>query len=162
MFVPAIGIGELLLRVAVVYAGVFLLLRIVGKKHVGELAPFDLVVLLLLSECVQNALIADDTSLTGGLIAAAALFGLNQLVGYAAWRDRKMERLLEGTPRFLVRHGRVLKDVLAREQITQSELMEALRREGCTSLTNVRYAILENDGDISIGLRAQGNRPSRS
>jgi uncharacterized membrane protein YcaP (DUF421 family) len=162
MFVPAIGIGELLLRVAVVYAGVFLLLRIVGKKHVGELAPFDLVVLLLLSECVQNALIADDTSLTGGLIAAAALFGLNQVVGYAAWRDRKMERLLEGTPRFLVRHGRVLKDVLAREQITQSELMEALRREGCTSLTNVRYAILENDGDISIGLRAQGNRPSRS
>jgi uncharacterized membrane protein YcaP (DUF421 family) len=162
MFVPAIGIGELLLRVAVVYAGVFLLLRIVGKKHVGELAPFDLVVLLLLSECVQNALIADDTSLTGGLIAAAALFGLNQLVGYAAWRDRKMERLLEGTPRFLVRHGRVLKDVLAREQITQSELMEALRREGCTSLTNVRYAILENDGDISIGLRAQGNRPCRS
>jgi uncharacterized membrane protein YcaP (DUF421 family) len=162
MFVPAIGIGELLLRVAVVYAGVFLLLRIVGKKHVGELAPFDLVVLLLLSECVQNALIADDTSLTGGLIAAAALFGLNQVVGYAAWRDRKMERLLEGTPRFLVRHGRVLKDVLAREQITQSELMEALRREGCTSLTNVRYAILENDGDISIGLRAQGNRPCRS
>jgi uncharacterized membrane protein YcaP (DUF421 family) len=162
MFIPAIGIGELLLRVAVVYAGVFLLLRIVGKKHVGELAPFDLVVLLLLSECVQNALISDDTSLTGGLIAAAALFGLNQVVGYAAWRDRKMERLLEGTPRFLVRHGRVLKDVLAREQITQSELMEALRREGCTSLTNVRYAILENDGDISIGLRAQGNRPCRS
>jgi uncharacterized membrane protein YcaP (DUF421 family) len=162
MFVPAIGIGELLLRVAVVYAGVFLLLRIVGKKHVGELAPFDLVVLLLLSECVQNALIADETSLTGGLIAAAALFGLNQLVGYAAWRDRKMERLLEGTPRFLVRHGRVLRDVLAREQITQSELMEALRREGCTSLTNVRYAILENDGDISIGLRAQGARSVRT
>jgi uncharacterized membrane protein YcaP (DUF421 family) len=161
MFIPTIGIGELLLRVAAVYAGVFLLLRIVGKKHVGELAPFDLVVLLLLSECVQNALIADDTSLTGGLIAAAALFGLSQLVGYAAWRDRKMERLLEGTPRFLVRHGRVLKDVLAREQITQSELMEALRREGCTSLTSVRYAILENDGDISIGLRAQGAQRGR-
>jgi uncharacterized membrane protein YcaP (DUF421 family) len=161
MFVPSIGIGELLLRVAMVYAGVFLLLRLVGKKHVGELAPFDLVVLLLISECVQNALIADETSLTGGLIAAAALFGLNQLVGYAAWRDRKMERLLEGTPRFLVRHGRVLKDVLAREQITQSELMEALRREGCTSITNVRYAILENDGDISIGLRAQGTHRGR-
>ena len=116
---------------------------------------------LALSECVENALIADETSLTGGLIAAAALFGLNQLVGYAAWRDRKMERLLEGTPRFLVRHGRVLKDVLAREQITQSELMEALRREGCTSITNVRYAILENDGDISIGLRAQGTHRGR-
>jgi uncharacterized membrane protein YcaP (DUF421 family) len=143
MLSPAIGVGELLLRVAVVYAAVFLLLRMVGKKHVGELAPFDLVVLLLLSECVQNALIGDDKSLTGGLIAATALFGLNQLVGFAAWRDRKMERLLEGTPRFLVRHGQILKQELAREQITHSELMEALRREGCTSITNVRYAILE-------------------
>ncbi len=161
MFVPAVSIGELLLRVTVVYAAVFLLLRIVGKKHVGELAPFDLVVLLLLSECVQNALIGNDTSLTGGLMAAAALFGLNQLVGYAAWRDRKLERLLEGTPRFLVRHGRVLKDALAREQITQSELMEALRREGRTSLAKVRYAILENDGDISIGLRSSGEASAR-
>ena len=155
MFVPSIGIGELILRVALVYAAVFMLLRIVGKKHVGELAPFDLVVLLLLSECVQNALIGDDKSLTGGIVAAAALFGLNQLVGYTAWRSKKAGRVLEGTPRVLVRHGRVLKDVLAHEQITQSELLEALRREGCTSLANVRYAVLENDGDITIGLRAQ-------
>jgi uncharacterized membrane protein YcaP (DUF421 family) len=154
MFVPSIGVAELTLRVAVVYAAVFILLRIVGKKHVGELAPFDLVVLLLLSECVQNSLIGEDRSLTGGILAAAALFGLNQLVGYAAWRNKKAERLLEGTPRILVRHGHVLKDVLAREQITHSELLEALRREGCTSLANVRYAILENDGDITIGLRA--------
>jgi uncharacterized membrane protein YcaP (DUF421 family) len=159
MLLPTIGIGELLVRVAVVYAAVFMLVRIVGKKHVDELAPFDLVVLLLLlSECVQNALIGDDRSLTGGVIAASALFGLNQLVGYTAWRDRNMERLLEGTPRMLVRHGRVLRDVLAREQITQSELMEALRRAGCASLANVRYAILENDGGISIGLRTQGSR----
>ncbi len=155
MLVPSIGVGELLLRVAVVYAAVFLLLRVVGKKHVGELAPFDLVVLLLLSECVQNALIGDDKSLTGGLLAAAALFSLNHLIGYTAWRSKTAERFLEGTPRFLVRHGRVLKESLAREQITQSELLEALRREGCTSLTNVRYAILENDGAITIGLRAR-------
>ena len=84
MFSLAIGVGELLLRVAVVYAAVFLLLRMVGKKHVRELAPFDLVVLLLLSECVQNALIGDDKSLIGGIIAAAALVELNQLVGHAA------------------------------------------------------------------------------
>jgi uncharacterized membrane protein YcaP (DUF421 family) len=155
MFVPAVGIGELALRVALVYLAVFLLLRIVGKKHIGELAPFDLVVLLLLSECVQNALIGDDKSVTGGVIAAAALFGLNQAVGYAAWRSKKAERFLEGTPRILVRHGHVFKDVLAREQITHSELLEALRREGCSSLANVRYAVLENDGDITIGLRVQ-------
>jgi uncharacterized membrane protein YcaP (DUF421 family) len=158
MFVPSLGIGELMLRVVIVYAAVFLLLRIVGKKHVGELAPFDLVVLLILSECVQNALVSDDKSVTGGIVAAATLFGLNQLVGIAAWRSKRVERLLEGTPRMLVRHGHVLKDVLEREQITQSELLEALRREGCTSLASVRYAILENDGNITIGLRAQRSR----
>jgi uncharacterized membrane protein YcaP (DUF421 family) len=154
MFAPTVGIGELMLRVIIVYAAVYLLLRVVGKKHVGELAPFDLVVLLLLSECVQNALVGDDKSVTGGLLAATTLFGISQLVGYVAWRYKQAGRVLEGTPRVLVRHGRVLKDVLAREQITHSELLEALRREGCTSLVNVRYAVLENDGAITIGLRA--------
>lgn len=155
MFAPTMGIGELVLRVAVVYVVVFMLLRLVGKKHVGEMAPFDLVVLLLLSECVQNALVSDDKSLTSGLIAVAALLSANQVVGFMAWRSKKAERVLEGTPRMLVRHGRVQRNVLARERITQSELMEALRREGCTSLRNVRYAILENDGDITVGLRVQ-------
>jgi uncharacterized membrane protein YcaP (DUF421 family) len=155
MFLPAVGIGELVLRVAIIYAAVFILLRMVGKKHVGELAPFDLVVLLLLSECVQNALIADDNSLTGGLVAAGALFGLNQIVGYVTWRAKPIERMLEGRPRFLVRHGRVLREELAREQITQSELLEALRRQGCFSIGKVRYAILENDGAISVLLRTK-------
>jgi uncharacterized membrane protein YcaP (DUF421 family) len=155
MFQPSIAIPELIFRVALVYAGVFLLLRIVGKRHVGELAPFDLVVLLILSECVQNALIGDDKSVTGGLIAAATLFGINQVVGRISWRNKRAERLLEGTPRVLVRHGRVLKNVLAEEQITHSELLEALRREGCSSLSKVRYAILEPSGDITIGLRAE-------
>jgi uncharacterized membrane protein YcaP (DUF421 family) len=153
MFIPSLGIGELVLRVVMVYLAIFFLLRVVGRKHVGELAPFDLVVLLLLSECVQNALIADEKSVTGGLIAAAALFGLNHVFGYASWRSKKAERLLEGTPRLLVRHGKVLDKSLEDEQITRSELMEALRREGCASLANVRYAILENDGGITVGLR---------
>ena len=155
MFQPSIAVPELIFRVALVYAGVFLLLRMVGKRHVGELAPFDLVVLLILSECVQNALIGDDKSVTGGLIAAATLFGLNQVISHISWRNKRAERLLEGTPRVLVRHGHVLNDVLAEEQITHSELLEALRREGCTSLSKVRYAVLEPGGDITIGLRAE-------
>jgi uncharacterized membrane protein YcaP (DUF421 family) len=153
MFTLSIGIPELFLRALLVYAAIFLLLRIVGKKHVGELAPFDLVVLLILSECVQGALTADDTSITAGVIAAASLFGTNQVVGYLSARSKGMERLLEGKPKILVRNGHVCKEVLAREQITHSELVEALRREGCSSLTKVRYAVLENDGHISIGLR---------
>ena len=153
MFTPSIGIGELILRAIIVYAFVLLLLRLIGKKHVGEMAPFDLVVLLILSESVQNALIADDNSLTGGLIVASALFGASQLMGFVTWRSKRLARLIEGTPRLLVRNGRVLDGVLASEQVTRSELVEALRREGCTSLTNVRYAVLENDGYITVGLR---------
>lgn len=155
MFTSSVGIGELVLRAVVVYAFVLLLIRLIGKKHVGEMAPFDLVVLLILSESVQNALIADDKSLTGGLVAAATLFAANQLIGYVTWRNKPLARLIEGTPRVLVRNGHVLSDVMASEQVTRAELLEALRKEGCTSLANVRYAVLENDGNITVGLRAQ-------
>jgi uncharacterized membrane protein YcaP (DUF421 family) len=154
MFTPSVGIPELLLRAIVVYVFVLFLLRIVGKKHVGEMAPFDLVVLLILSESVQNALIADDISLTGGLVVAATLFAASQLVGHVTWRSKALARIIEGTPRVLVRNGRVLNNAMSSEQVTHSELIEALRKEGCTSLTNVRYAVLENDGNITIGLRA--------
>jgi uncharacterized membrane protein YcaP (DUF421 family) len=153
MFTLMTPVPELIVRAVVVYAAVFVLLRIVGKKHVGEMAPFDLVVLLILSECVQGALTANDTSITGGVIAAATLFGTNKVVGVAAARNRRIERLFDGQPKILVRNGKVCKEVMAREEVTRAELVEALRREGCTSLTKVRYAILENDGYISIGLR---------
>jgi uncharacterized membrane protein YcaP (DUF421 family) len=153
MFTLMTQVPELIVRAVVVYAAVFVLLRIVGKKHVGEMAPFDLVVLLILSECVQGALTANDTSITAGVIAAATLFGTNKLVGVAAARNRRLERLFDGQPKIHVRHGKVCKEVMAREEVTRAELVEALRREGCTSLTKVRYAILENDGYISIGLR---------
>ena len=116
-------------------------------------APFDLVVLLILSETVQGALIADDKSVVGGLIAAATLIALGHVVGYLSWRSKQMERFFEGAPRVLVRNGRVLKETLAKEQVTHSELIEALRREGCTSLKKVRFAVLENDGTITVGMR---------
>ena len=153
MFDLSIGIVEIVLRAALVFAVLFLLLRFGGKKHVGELAPFDLVVLLILSETVQGALIADDKSLVGGLIAAATLIALGHVVGYLSWRSKQMERFFEGAPRVLVRNGRVLKETLAKEQVTHSELIEALRREGCTSLKKVRFAVLENDGTITVGMR---------
>jgi uncharacterized membrane protein YcaP (DUF421 family) len=153
MFTPTVAIGELMLRSAIVYAFVFFLLRLLGKKHVGEMAPFDLVILLILSESVQNALVADDKSLTGGLIVAGTLFAMSQLIGYVTWKSNRAERLLDGRPRVLVRNGTVDRDAMAREQVTRAELREALRREGCTSLSRVRYAILENDGAITIGLR---------
>ena len=153
MFTLSEGIGELILRATIVYLFIFALLRLLGKKHVSQMAPFDLVVLLIISESVQNALIGDDKSVTGGLVASATIVGLTALLGYASWRNKTVAHVLEGRPRLLVRNGRVLKNVLAREQITHAELLEALRRQGCASLARVRYAILENDGDITIGLR---------
>ena len=149
----SLGVGELIARGLVMYAFVFVLLRVVGKKHIGEMTPFDLVVLLLLSEAVQNALVADEKSLLGGMIVAATLFAASQLTGYLAWSDKRVERRLEGTPRVLVRNGRVNKQMLAAEQITRSELLEALRREGCASLSSVRFAVLENNGTITVGLK---------
>jgi uncharacterized membrane protein YcaP (DUF421 family) len=157
MFDLSIGLGELIFRVTVVYCFLFALLRLTGKRHVGELAPFDLVVLLILSETVQGALLAGDNSLIGGLVAAAALVLISHAVSYASWRYRKFERFFEGTPRILVRNGHVLNEMLARERVTHSELVEALRREGCSSFSNVRFAVLENDGSITVGLRCKRN-----
>ena len=157
MFTPTVAIGELVLRGVIVYLFVFLLLRLLGKKHVGEMAPFDLVILLILSESVQNALVADDKSVTGGLVAAGTLFGISQLMNYVTWKSKSAERMLDGSPRILIRNGSIDKTALARERITHSELLEALRREGCTAVTRVRYAVLENDGAITIGLRSEKN-----
>ena len=154
MWTLSAGAGELIVRACVVYVLIFALLRIFGKKHVGQMSPFDLVVLLLLSESVQNALIADEKSLTGGIIVATTLVGLSGLIGHLVWRSKPLSRVLDGTPTILVRNGHVRNDALKREKVTRSELMEALRQQGCTSLLKVRYAILENDGNITIGLRS--------
>lgn len=154
MFVPDVSVLELIIRATAVYFTLLFLLRFVGKKHVGQLSAFDLVVLLIISETVGASLIGNDHSLVGGLISAATLVGLVQLVGYFAWQNKQTERWVEGTPKILVRHGQVCSEVMDSEQVTRSELMEALRREGCSSLTNVRFAMLENDGSITFGKRS--------
>jgi len=163
MFVTSVAVGELILRAVIIYVFVFVLLRMLGKKHVGEMAPFDLVILLILSEAVQNALVADDKSVTGGLVVAGTLFGISHLIGYVTWKNKRAERFFDGAPRVLVRHGRIDRAAMAEEQITHAELLEALRQEGCTTVTKVRYAVLENDGAITIGLRSdKESRPARA
>jgi uncharacterized membrane protein YcaP (DUF421 family) len=154
MFIPEIPVMELIFRGSVVYFALFALLRFIGKKHVGELSPFDLVVLLVISETVDGSLIGNDHSLTGGLISAATLVAIVQIVGFVTWRYRQAERLVDGVPKILVRHGHVNKDVMSDEQVTYAELIEALRREGHSSLLKVRAAILETDGSITLTTRA--------
>jgi uncharacterized membrane protein YcaP (DUF421 family) len=155
MFDLSMSIWELIARAAIVYLFLFAVLRFGGKKHVGDLSPFDLIVLLILSETVNGALIGEEKSLVGGLISAATLLAIVHAMNYAAWRNKKAERLFEGTPKILVRHGHVNRELMAQERVTHSELLEALRREGVTSLTKVRFAVLENDGSITVGVRVE-------
>ena len=153
MLVPDIGIGELVLRATLVYFALFILIRFVGKKHVGQMTPFDLVILLIISETVDASLIGNDKSLTGGLISAATLVVIVQAMGFLSWQWKAVERCAEGHPKVLVRHGHVNNIAMAEEQVTRSELVEALRRRGITALTEVRFAVLENDGSITVGKR---------
>ena len=109
----SIGIGETSCEPQLCSFFCLLLLRFVGKKHVGELAPFDLLVLLILSETVQDAMVGDDKSAIGGLVSAATLIALAQAMSFLSWRSKRLERLVEGTPRGLVRHGHRYHDVMA-------------------------------------------------
>lgn len=146
----SMSFGEHVLRAAAVFLFLFIALRFIGKKHIGEMAPFDLVVLLILSETVQNAMIGDDRSLLGGLVSAATLLSMAQGLNWLSWRSKKLSRLLEGVPKIIARHGRRRDDVMAAERVSISELTEAMRRQGCTNIADVRLAMLENDGKISV------------
>ena len=150
----SMGWGEHVARATIVYLFLFIALRFIGKKHVGELAPFDLLVLLILSETVQNAMIGTDSSLIGGLISAATLIALAQLMSFMSWKSKRLSRVVAGTPKILVRHSHCYRAELRKQQISISELTEAMRREGCANIADVRVAILENDGKISIIKRA--------
>jgi uncharacterized membrane protein YcaP (DUF421 family) len=155
MFEMSVGAGELIVRTAAVYFFLFVAFRFISRKHVGELSPFDFLVLLIISETVQNAMVGDDKSLLGGLISAGTLVVLMQSLGYLGWRSKRAERWLDGAPTVLVRHGRRCADAMASAQVTVSELTEALRRDGCSNICDVRAAVLENDGRISVLKRSK-------
>jgi len=141
---------ELIVRSAIVYAALIFILRATGKRQVGQLAPFDLVLLLVLSNAVQNSMNGGDNSLVGGLISAITLITLNHLVGIATFKSKRLEAIVEGRPLIIVHNGRVFEDVLARAKLTHHELDAALRQNGCTCVDEVRSAILENNGAISV------------
>ncbi len=141
---------ELVLRCVVVYTFLILLLRIGGKRQIGQLAPFDLVLLLVLSNSVQNSMNAGDNSLVGGLISAATLVGINAVFGFVTYRSKKLEALIEGRPQVLIHNGRIFEEVMKRAQLTHHELNAALRDAGCSCPAEVHMAILENTGAISV------------
>jgi uncharacterized membrane protein YcaP (DUF421 family) len=146
----AIPIWELVLRGVAVYGFLLVLLRITGKRQVGQLAPFDLVLLLVLSNAVQNSMNGGDNSLVGGLVSAATLVAVNWAVSYATFKNKKLEVLIEGRPQVLIHNGQVFEDVMNSVKLTHHELNAALRRAGCSCAAEVQAAILENNGSISV------------
>jgi uncharacterized membrane protein YcaP (DUF421 family) len=141
---------ELILRAAIIYLFLLIILRISGKRQIGQLAPFDLVLLLVLSNAVQNSINGGDNSLVGGVISAITLIGLNYLVGLATYKSKKLEALVEGRPEVLIHNGVLFTQVLDRQKLTHHELNSALRAAGCACIEEVHFAILENDGQITV------------
>lgn len=141
---------EFILRGLLVYGFLLILLRLSGKRQVGQLAPFDLVLLLVLSNAVQNSMNAGDNSVLAGIILVLTLLGAHGLVGWLSFRSKKVELLLEGKPMLLVHNGEVDTAVMAKERITHHELMAAIRQVGLSEISEVRVAILENNGRINV------------
>jgi uncharacterized membrane protein YcaP (DUF421 family) len=146
----AIPLWNIAVRTAAVYLVILVGLRLAGKREIGQMTVFDLVVLLLLANAVQNAMVGPDTSLVGGLVAAIVLLLFNSGVAQLRLRWPRLRRLVEGTPTLLVLHGEVIPDHLRREGVDQETLEAALREHGVADLNDVEMAVLEIDGSISI------------
>jgi len=150
MFTLPVPFAEKLIRPVIVYLVLVALLRLFGKRELAQLNPFDLVVLLSLSNTVQNAIIGDDNSVTGGIIGAFSLLGINWLVVRGLFRSPKLTRMLEGRAAVLVRDGQIDRKALEREMLTREELLEAIHRQGFEHLHEVRRCELEPSGAFYV------------
>jgi len=159
---PLVGIIG---RTAIVYVCILLGIRIAGKREVGQMTPFDLTLILLLANAVQSAMVGSDTSLVGGLVAALVLFILNAALGKFVHRYRGFGRLVRGHAKLLVNRGIIVQSNLDQEGIELEDLMQALREHGVATLEDVRLAVLEIDGTISVlrydDLSEESQRPHR-
>jgi len=141
---------ELVLRGVIIYVFLLVLLRVTGKRQVGQMSAFDLVLLLILSNAVQNAMNGGDNSVVAGLILAVTLVGLNYATGIISYKSRRFETFIEGRPEVLIHNGTLYQQVLERQNITQNDLHAALRAANCPHVEDVQLAILENNGHITI------------
>ena len=161
MFEASRSLVEIVFRVCVLYGALVVMVRLAGKREVGQLAPLDLLAMLVLSETVSPALTGQDTSLSAALVAAATLLAATALLGRLAFRSRRAERWIEGAPVVLVEDGRIVEAAARRERVTQQELESALRRHGIDDLSVVRRAVVEPNGEISVLEARDGTRGAR-
>jgi uncharacterized membrane protein YcaP (DUF421 family) len=148
MFVMAAPIAEKILRPIIIYFFLVIGLRLAGKRELAQLNPFDLVVLLTLSNTVQNAIIGDDNSVTGGIIGAATLLLVNFLVIRFLSRHEKIDRIVEGEPTLLIDHGTIVEENMVKEMLSRQELEAAAHKQGFGSLQEVDRATLDPSGVI--------------
>ena len=140
---------EFIVRAAAVYAVLLVLVRLTGKRTVGQFTPFDLIVVMLLAEAVSGSINGQDESLQGGLLAAATLIVLNTVIAWVSARSSKVDSALEGKPVLVGRDGTIYEDILRRQRVPVSDVEQALREHDC-QIEEMRMAVLEADGTISI------------
>jgi uncharacterized membrane protein YcaP (DUF421 family) len=150
MFVLNLPLLEKVARPIVVYFALVVLLRIFGKRELAQLNPFDLVVLLSVSNTVQNAIIGDDNSVTGGLLGALSLFAINYGVVRFLFRHRRLDQVLEGSPTTLISGGKVVREGLCKELLTESELAAVAHKQGFDSIGEIESCVLEPGGNFFI------------
>lgn len=150
MFHLPLPIVEKLARPVVVYLVLVVLLRVFGKRELAQLNPFDLVVLLSLSNTVQNAIIGDDNSVTGGIIGAFGLLAINWLVVRVLFRSPRLTRVLEGRSTVLIRNGKLDQQAMSRESLSREELLSVIHRQGFEDLSKVRSCELEPNGTFYV------------
>lgn len=150
IFSLTVPFWDIILRTALVYLALLLGLRLAGKREIGQMTIFDLIVLLLIANAVQNAMVGPDNSVIGGVLAAAVLLGLNALLAWLRLRYPSLRKWVEGTPTLLILHGKQFNGNLQREGIDNETLETALREHGITDVKDVEMAVLEIDGTISV------------
>jgi len=141
---------EFVVRALLVYGFLLILLRLTGKRQIGQMSPFDLVLLLVLSNAVQNSMNGGDNTVLGGMILATTLVFLNAAIGFIAYRSRSAQLFMEGEPEILIFDGKLIKKSLEKEGLSMDELEGAMRVAGCEKVTDVHLATMELNGQISI------------
>ena len=164
MTAPWTVLLDVALRTSIIYFALLIGIRLTGARQLGQMTPFDLVLLLIIANAVQNAMVGPDTSLTGGLVAAGVLLVWHQAINRLRRSSRGAARLLGGEGVILINRGEVLPEQLRRAGVTQHELLQAWREHGVASVADVRLAVLEPDGVVSVIRNddlTPGDRPHR-
>ena len=147
---------DIALRAIVIYIFLVFVTRVVGRRELSSLTPFDLILLIVLGDAVQQALVQDDYSVTGGLIAVSAIASMQVLTSYLSFRSRRAQKVLEGLPIVLVHDGNVIEKNVRRERMTIDEVAEEMRVQQIASFDDVEWAILETNGTISFVKKGPG------